>query len=461
MAKKSGLTEFSKQELLAELAKRQADEGFEEGMTLAEMEQGIERWKYQAGAPTLAEMLRRRKPETAAAKPCPKCGKRVRVKVKARERQVTTLSGSVTLKRNYHYCGDCQLGFYPLDAVLGLAEDGELSPEMEKRVLDFGVNDVFAEIPKRWSTHYPFAISDNMARGVVERVGEACEGADPVILQKELRSEEPSGARTLYVMADGSMLLTREADPWKEAKVGVVFRAEHHARGTAERRGQILGARYVATMGDVDDFSRQLKAALAGEDSKAAQQLVWLGDGAAWIWNLAGKLALGCIEILDWGHAVEHGMAFARAVFGEGNPWLPKWKERLEHLLYEGNNDQLVGELMGCLEHLPDGGLKALDDLVRYYRNNANRMRYREYRERGLLIGSGTVESAHRHVLQVRMKRAGQHWSLPRANQMVRLRAAYRTNPDSYRDAIRRAHWRTRAEPRKQRATTRRRASNR
>lgn len=54
-------------------------------------------------------------------------------------------------------------------------------------------------------------------------------------------------------------------------------------------------------------------------------------------------------------------------------------------------------------------------------------MRYTLFREMGLPIGSGIVESAHRHVLQVRMKRAGQRWALARARRMARLRAAYRT----------------------------------
>ena len=71
--------------------------------------------------------------------------------------------------------------------------------------------------------------------------------------------------------------------------------------------------------------------------------------------------------------------------------------------------------------------LEALDNLVRYYQNNATRMRYRTLREHGFPIGSGAVESAHRHVLQSRMKRAGMHWEAGNARRMAYLRAAYRT----------------------------------
>jgi hypothetical protein len=81
---------------------------------------------------------------------------------------------------------------------------------------------------------------------------------------------------------------------------------------------------------------------------------------------------------------------------------------------------------VSAFRHLDDQ-LAALDDVVGSYRTNANRMRYRTFRARGLPVGSGIVESAHRHVLQVRMKGAGQRWGINRARRMARLRAVYRT----------------------------------
>ncbi len=70
---------------------------------------------------------------------------------------------------------------------------------------------------------------------------------------------------------------------------------------------------------------------------------------------------------------------------------------------------------------------KAVISLARYFQNNAERMDYSSFKARGLPIGSGAVESSHRHVLQTRMKLAGQHWSPPAAHRMVLLRTAYKT----------------------------------
>ena len=77
----------------------------------------------------------------------------------------------------------------------------------------------------------------------------------------------------------------------------------------------------------------------------------------------------------------------------------------------------------------------------RNYRTNADRIRYADFVARSLLVGSGPVESAHRHVIQTRMKKAGQHWSHHGGRKMARLRATYRTaGPKKFCAAIRWAH---------------------
>lgn len=470
MAKtKKRLAEFSKQELVGELSRREGTGEFKSGMSLMDMERAVERLKFATGKPALEHLLERMPPESCSAKRCPKCNKLVPVKAKERERTIKTLSGSITLRRNYHYCEDCKLGFHPADDALDLSPEGDLSPELDKRVSDFSLNDPYGQVAKRWSVHYPFSISDNLARGAIERLGKTLEESDPLYLQEALRPPPTTPARVLYVQTDGGMLPVREGEGWKEAKMAVVFRDDRHAAANSDKpRGQISEARYTTSMEGQEAFEKEVSAVLQAERAKSAGAVVWLGDGAPANWSLADRQAPGCIQILDWSHAVEHGVKLGKAALGEESPLLPAWQERIETLLFAGNNDALVSELMECLSTcdengqwlLPDEAIERLNDEVRYYRNNAMRMRYSKFREAGLLIGSGPVESAHRHVLQIRMKRAGQHWEPVKANRMARLRAAYRTNSDHFYEAIRSAHWRTRTEPIKPRATTRRRASN-
>ncbi len=132
------------------------------------------------------------------------------VPVKARdpERTVRSLSRPMTFRRNYHYCEKCQHGFYPAGRLLGLPEEGELTSEMEKRVLDFAVNDVYGECAARWSLHYREPISENLLRWVVAWVGEQCAGADQGHLHAELKPREEA-AEVLVVEVDGSQLPIR------------------------------------------------------------------------------------------------------------------------------------------------------------------------------------------------------------------------------------------------------------
>lgn len=67
------------------------------------------------------------------------------------------------------------------------------------------------------------------------------------------------------------------------------------------------------------------------------------------------------------------------------------------------------------------------DELLTYLENNEYRMKYDEYRNKGLMISSGPLESAHRTLLQIRMKRSGQRWSDEGCDKMIKLRVALRS----------------------------------
>lgn len=443
MARKKGLKQYSEKELLEEIARRHAAEHFREGMTMSEMELSVEELKHGTGEPSIALMLSRMKPEKPTAKACPKCGKRVAVKARDRERTVKSLAGLVTFKRNYHYCEECKYGFHPVDRLLMLPEEGELTSELEKRVLDFAVNDVYGECEARWALHYQERVSENLFRRVAARVGKQCAEADQGRLQEALKPRAVP-AEVLVVEVDGSMLPIRGEESWKEAKVGLTY---HHDTAANE---PIAGtSRYVAVVNGLGEFAPVLEEALEVENIDDVAKVAWVGDGAAGNWTLADQLCPDAVQILDWHHAVEHAMDCARVVLGDESPWLPVWQGRAEALLAAGDPEALISELMDCVPTVPRGrgqreALDAIENLVRYYRTNANRMKYRLYREAGLPIGSGAVESAHRHVLQTRMKRAGQRWAMKNARRMARLRAAYRTaGATRFHAAIRKAHWDT------------------
>ena len=283
-----------------------------------------------------------------------------------------------------------------------------------------------------------------MFRRTTDRVGRRLEIALEPLVQQELIRPTTGRRDVLYVLNDGSMLPHVGGD-WKEAKVGVVVDAMDRPPGTDTQRGHVGQARYVAVWGNQVEFKQAMRHALDAQRWMRYDQVVWLGDGARGNWVLAETLCPTAIQILDKGHALENGVDCGKSLLGEQSSLVADWRKRLEQLLDAGDVNTLVGELMDCLpETTTDDQVGALNDIVRYYRNNQERMDYPFYRSQGWMIGSGPAESAHRHVLQVRMKRSGQHWSDLHGRRMVRLRAAYRTaGPKRFHAAINRAAVRT------------------
>lgn len=144
-----------------------------------DMEQAVERAKNNAAERAMRELLAELGPEDDSPKPCPRCKADVPVHTRKVGRTLTSLHGTHTLLRSYHFCRSCRLGFYPRDAQLGLPAEGALSLEMERRVLDFAVSAPYDECAERWRVHYPHAaFSSNQFRQVAERVGTRAEKAD-------------------------------------------------------------------------------------------------------------------------------------------------------------------------------------------------------------------------------------------------------------------------------------------
>ena len=222
----------------------------------------------------------------------------------------------------------------------------------------------------------------------------------------------PEDKRQHYAMADGGMVLTRE-DDWKEMKLARIFAAEDHLP-QSERRNFISHSTYVSHLGSHHAFCAKLLPL-----TDALPNLVWIADGAPWIWNMAGTHYPDSVQILDYYHAKEKLCSFAKEAIKDSKQ-RTQWIEQQEDLLFSDQVKLVIANisLMPCR-----GPARQLQrSLLTYYENNKQRMRYQSYRQQGLLIGSGPMEAAHRHVIQHRLKRSGQRWTIAGAQQIATLR---------------------------------------
>lgn len=437
------------QAALLELIERSKAGVREVGGLLSRFENEAEEAKKLVGEGVMRKKLSELAEEGGQPKACPICKKSARVRKKAVPRTFKTLSGSHTVTRNQHYCANCRETFYPRDEELGLPKFGEASVELDRRIADLILMCPQEEAEQHWNLHYPHCkLSANQFRQTSKRLGDMVEQADSHLLQTALSAPEQTPSQTTYFMSDGSMLLLREEEEkleellgagWREMKLGMTFRHENHLGEPDVSRGVVTHARYVGDFNQ-EQFKKLLKAAVDIESSSGTAQVVYLADGAPENWAVANDVHPGATQILDWYHAVENAMKCGRALLGETNAGaLEFWKKGAECLLAQGQVELLVKTLMEMLEGCKEGELEALNDFVRYLRNNQTRMNYPGYRDRGLLIGSGPIESAQRHVIQVRMKRSGQRWGQKGARQMARLRTALKTSgPEAFYRSI---HW--------------------
>lgn len=234
------------------------------------------------------------------------------------------------------------------------------------------------------------------------------ERSQPVVRQSE----------TLYVEADASMVFTRKQG-WKEVKVGRLFKSSDclHAEG---KPGLITHSQYLAHLGGHKAFSEQLQE-LTDSYCADQQQMVFITDGAPWLKNWIEDAFPGAESILDYYHCAQHIHEFAAEFFSDDGQGL-EWTERQKGLLLESQS----GEVMVNIESLPGRKKKSKQKLLHYLKANVDRMDYKRYRQIGCgIIGSGAIESAHRTVLQRRMKLSGQRWSRKGAQHMLNLRVIY------------------------------------
>ena len=230
------------------------------------------------------------------------------------------------------------------------------------------------------------------------------------------------GARW-YVSCDGCHTNSRVG--WQEVKVGSIGKDYPHQNATSVMKIRPPSLRYVASRNSVADFQHQL-AALAtqtgiyrDENTMDTEEVVVIGDGAAWIWNLADEHFPGATEIVDYMHAKRHLYDVAKQAFGEDDHnAVETWVNTTQTPLYNGETSQVLTRIRD-LEAQNPAIADILEREVRYFQKHSHRMQYRTLNEKGYQIGSGVIESACKHVVAERCKQAGMRWSKSGINAIL------------------------------------------
>lgn len=221
----------------------------------------------------------------------------------------------------------------------------------------------------------------------------------------------------LYVEVDGSMIFTRD-EGWKEVKVGRIFKSSDCIDPNG-KQSWIRHSQYLAYLSDSQFFTDKMDP-LIDSYGHLKQRLVFISDGAPWIKKWIEDAFPEAISVLDYFHAIEHLYEFTESYFKD-KAQADRWAEKQKKLLLNSKVKQVINHIKKlALQN------KATENLIAYYEANSDRMDYKKYQQIGCgIIGSGAIESAHRIVIQKRMKQSGQRWSSDGVQNMLNLRVTH------------------------------------
>ena len=154
----------------------------------------------------------------------------------------------------------------------------------------------------------------------------------------------------------------RKGDVYRELKVGTIFEAER-GRERSELAPEVWidtpkegSQRYVARRTAKGDFDQLLYGLACQSGLSQAKQVVILGDGALWIWKLAGEHFPEAVQIVDLYHAQEHVWQVGRAVYGPQTEAAELWAKDACDLLVHGNIEALVAAIAALPPIVPPPG---------------------------------------------------------------------------------------------------------
>jgi hypothetical protein len=254
-----------------------------------------------------------------------------------------------------------------------------------------------------------------------------------------LPDEEAMTAATktlpLLLGADGVMApfrpqagSTKGKTIWREVKVGILVRLGQRLTKTGQQVTQLRQRRLVAVLGDIDELSPRLWLEAVRQGVLSSQRVVWLSDGGRGFWRLfEARFAKYATGILDFYHAAQNLWKGSKVWLDGRTQQARDWFRTARRLLRRGQANEVLADIEAALtlEGLPDSAYQTLTNLYHYLDKHRDHIDYAKFKELGLPIGSGMVESACKWLIQQRFKGVGMRWSEDGFNHLLHLRLAW------------------------------------
>lgn len=432
--------------MLAEIVEEALAGERKEGVRIADIELEVRESLREIGQKTLTYFLENADRKAEAKIECA-CGGTLQYQ-RRRGATIWSVFGKTSYERAYYAGCDCGKGCAIIDERYGI-EPGKVTAGLAQLLGLSGIDQSFEEGQEWLRAFLLFEISENTIRAETQFLGELQRKTEEELI-KEMHNEAALQKREQVVVEQvpdrlyGSMDAAKVRieprakqgkkaemeEDWRDMKIVCWYEGELvpnnqrsiRQKEKAQREGTVFRAKnkhYSCDIAEAEQFGKLLWASGCSVYADWVQELVFVCDGATWIWKLVSHYYPNAIQIVDWYHAEARLERIAEEAFsdlGVRQPWLEKITENL----WLGNVEFVIA---ACQSISKKSSLAK--QALTYFSNNIERMRYAQFRAAGYLIGSGVIESGCKQIVSRRLKLPGAQWNLDGAILTAKARCVW------------------------------------
>jgi hypothetical protein len=261
-------------------------------------------------------------------------------------------------------------------------------------------------------------VSKATARRATLDTGQAVLARDEGEVERLKREvpQAPEGADKQELSADGAMVHLVGGE-WVEVKTLIMGEV------TRNKRGEVC-TQQLSTFSRLADAEHFTEASLVETHRRGLERaaaVCAVQDGAEWLQGFVDYHRADAVRILDFAHAAEYLNEIGQAVQAAGGRLPARWFEGVRHWLKHQGPERVLKHLSWLAARYPSAGVQ---EKLAYLQKREAHMHYPTYQAAGWPIGSGSVESANKVVVEARLKGAGMRWERHNVNRMLALRNA-------------------------------------
>lgn len=313
--------------------------------------------------------------------------------------RILSMFGRIPITRDELFCRRCHKGYGVIDKKIEIYGKHRITKGMTEAITYMAqMVSSFERASEVLEKLLKVDVSAKQIQIISEEVGKAVFEKEMAKAKEAYEKPEESAPQELpkyrkegklYIMTDGLQVNTRVEDEngstWKEMKLGLIF-CDKDVIKRGDENHIITKKEYVSYLGSVSEFKKVVFAAAARAGYGKIREVVVIGDGAQWIWNMCEELFPDAVQVLDFYHLSENTHNYAKFLYPEDQVSRRKWVKQVLDAVNDGRIEEAITKVEAKkVEKLPDGVV----NLYTYITNNRRRIDYKYLKGKGIILVVG------------------------------------------------------------------------